>query len=72
MCITVLQDLFTAVFEYLLEDDSLLEAKVTPTTLWPNATSGASVKNGIIHGGINDGEPLFVDQPTSSKGFATP
>ena len=60
--ITVLQDLFPATFAYLFQDDKLLEAKVASTTLDGGAISGASVTNGIIHGGINDGEPLFMDQ----------
>ncbi len=58
--ITILQDLFPAIFAYLFGDDKLLEAKVAPTTLEDWRASGASVKNGIINGGINDGEPLFV------------
>lgn len=60
--ITVHQDIFPAVFAYLFEDDNLLQAKVVSTTLYPGYMSGASVENGIIHGGMNDGEPLFVDQ----------
>ena len=60
--ITVLQDLFPAIFAYLFKDDKLLEAKVASTTLEVHKISGASVINGIIYGGINDGEPLFVDQ----------
>lgn len=59
--ITVLQDIFPAVFAYLFKDNSLLEAKVAPDTLEENRVSGASVRNGIIFGGINDGEPLFVN-----------
>ena len=38
----------------------LLEAKVEPTTIDPDRVSGASVENGIIYGGINNGESLFV------------
>jgi len=60
--ITVLQDLFPAIFAYLFKDDILLEAKVASMTLEDATTSGASVKNGIIYGGINDNEPLFMDQ----------
>jgi hypothetical protein len=61
--ITVLQDIFPAIFAYLFKDNSLLEVKITPTTLESVVRiSGASVQNGIIHGGINDGEPLFVDR----------
>ena len=62
--ITVLQDVFPAVFAYLFKDNSLLDAKVASTTLGLSnlCISGASVDNGIIHGGMNDGEPLFVNQ----------
>jgi len=60
--ITVLQDLFPSIFAYLFKDDKLLQAKVASTTLTNKTISGTSVKNGIIYGGINDGEPLFVDQ----------
>ena len=60
--ITVLQDIFPAMFAYLFKDDGLLEARVEPTTLDSASLDGAFVKDGIIHGGINDGEPLFVDQ----------
>ena len=57
--ITVLQDLFPSIFAYLFKDETLLEAKVEPKTLEPYRVSGASVKNGIIYGGIDNGEPLF-------------
>jgi hypothetical protein len=60
--ITVLQDVFPAVFAYLFQDDQLLEASVDPMTLDNASISGAWVENGTIHGGINDGEPLFVGQ----------
>ena len=59
--ITVLQDLFPAVFAYLYKDVTILESKVEPVIPTPtNAISGASVNNGVIYGGINDGEPLFL------------
>jgi uncharacterized membrane protein len=58
--ITVLQDIFPAIFAYLFKDATLLAAKVEPDTLETGAISGAQVKNGIIYGGINDGEPLFI------------
>lgn len=60
--ITVLQDVFPAIFAYLFQDDRLLEAKVEPMTLDNAGISGAWVENGIIHVGINDGEPLFIGQ----------
>ena len=59
--IIVIQDIFPVIFAYLFEDEELLETKVEPNTLEGDLrTSGAQVKNGIIYGGINDGEPLFV------------
>lgn len=58
--ITVLQDLFPSIFGYLFRDRKMLEAKVEPITFNPPVVSGAKVENGIIRGGINDGEPLFV------------
>ena len=58
--ITVLQDIFSAIFAYLFKDATFLEAKVEPNTLDPKVISGAQVKNGIIYGGTNDGEPLFI------------
>ncbi len=58
--ITVLQDLFPAVFAYLYKDTTILESKIEPIIPVPNSISGASVNNGVISGGINDGEPLFL------------
>jgi len=58
--IIVLQDLFPVIFAYLFEDAELLVAKIEPNTLEASRISGAQVKNGIIYGGINDGEPLFL------------
>jgi hypothetical protein len=54
--ITVLQDLFPALFAYLLADERLLESKIDPIT---NSTI-VRVENGLIVGGIDDGEPLFL------------
>jgi hypothetical protein len=58
--ITVLQDIFPAVFAYLYKDVSILDSKVIPNTVNDDVISGAGVTNGIIHGGVNDGEPLYV------------
>jgi hypothetical protein len=58
--ITVLQDVFPVVFAYLFDDGTFLDAKVEPNTVSLKSISGAQVKYGIIHGGINDGEPLFL------------
>ncbi|MBN2678482.1 MAG: hypothetical protein JXR32_10530 [Anaerolineaceae bacterium] len=58
--ITVLQDIFPAVFAYLYQDEKILESKIEPVTVYPFAVSGASVNNGVINGGIDDGEPLYL------------
>jgi hypothetical protein len=57
--IRVLQDIFPAVFAYLYKDKTILESKFDPIIPIPNRISGASVNNGVIRGGINDGELLF-------------
>lgn len=69
--ITVLQDVFPAIFAYLFQHDGLLEAKVTPTTIGDSVASGVSVKNGIIYGGINDGEPLYASQAAALLSVTT-
>ena len=61
--ITVLQDLFPAVFAYIFDDESLLETKIEPNTILPDVISGASVQDGIIYGGIDDGDFLFESIP---------
>jgi hypothetical protein len=60
--ITVLQDVFPAIFAYIFEDQELLASKVEPVTLFGYPISGAKVVDGIIEGGIHDGEPLFIEQ----------
>jgi hypothetical protein len=60
--ITVLQDLFPAIFAYIFEDPELLEAKVEPVTITNSSISNARVIDGIIEGGIHDGEPLFIGE----------
>jgi hypothetical protein len=60
--ISVLQDLFPAIFAYLFEDKGLLDSKVESLTLRNEVISGATVKDGIINGGINDGEALFLNR----------
>ena len=57
--ITILQDLFPVIFAYLLEDPGLLESKLEPIIDESDNISGASIINGMITGGIHDGEPLF-------------
>jgi hypothetical protein len=58
--IVVLQDLFPVIFSYMYEDNSILETKLTPVIDPNNYNSGISVVDGIIVGGVNDGEPLYL------------
>jgi len=58
--ITVLQDIFPAIFAYLYKDVRILDSKIEPVIPIPNKLSDVSVNNGIIIGGINNGEPLFL------------
>jgi hypothetical protein len=59
--ISILQDLFPSIFAFIMEDAKVLESRVESLTLGIEATSGVSVENGIIKGGVHDGEPLFLD-----------
>lgn len=56
--ITILQDLFPAVFAYLYEDDEFLDDTLHSEMTDP--VSGVTVVDGIIQGGMDDGEPLFL------------
>ena len=58
--IVVLQDVFPAVFAAIFDDARYLDARVQSKTIRTQITSGVSVGKGIIHGGVNDGEPLFL------------
>lgn len=62
--IVVLQDIFPAIFAYLYQDVGLLDHRVEPVTIYtPGVIGDAAVDNGIIIGGRDDGEPLFLSQP---------
>ena len=58
--IVVLQDIFPAVFSYIFQDETLLQSKIEPVTVDTGTVSGVFVKKGILYGGIDDGEPLFL------------
>lgn len=60
--ITVIQDLFPAIFSYLYDDPTLLQMRVIPVTQFQFSTSGAYVEDGIIRGGVDDGKPLFLGE----------
>ncbi|GAB4539809.1 MAG: hypothetical protein Fur002_05520 [Anaerolineales bacterium] len=58
--ITVLQDIFPAIFSYMYQDPSILRAKIKPATSEYNSVSGVKIQDGVIYGGSNDGESLFL------------
>ncbi|OGN90076.1 MAG: hypothetical protein A2Y88_03275 [Chloroflexi bacterium RBG_13_48_10] len=58
--IKVLQDLFPTIFAYLYDDASFLELNPEPIIQNTKPICKATIINGIISGGINDGEPLFL------------
>lgn len=57
--IRVLQDVFPEILDYLTESNEFSEMKVKPITV-QDVTSSVHVDNGIIKGGLNDGEPLYL------------
>lgn len=58
--IVVLQDLFPVILAYLYNDPELADTRIETTTTRPRSVSGATVRAGVIHGGVHDGEPLFL------------
>lgn len=59
--IKILQDIFPAIFSYLYEDDSLFDRlRIERETKENFRTLGVYVKDGIIYGGKDSGEPLFT------------
>ena len=59
--ITVLQDLFPTIFAYIFEDPGLLESKIEPLNIDKTIISGVAVSDGVIEGGIHNGEALFSE-----------
>jgi hypothetical protein len=60
--IIVLQDIFPVIFAYLFADESFLTLRVVPESIDDYTISGATIKKGVIQGGIDDGEPLFISK----------
>ena len=58
--IVVLQDIFPSIFAYMFQDVSILDAKIDPVSIDTACVDGITLNNGIIEGGIYDGEPLFL------------
>jgi hypothetical protein len=60
--ITILQDIFPAIFAFLFNDVELLNSRIVFSTLSSREIiSEADVVDGIIRGGIDDGKPLFAN-----------
>lgn len=59
--IKILQDVFPAVLSYLYEDDSFFDnLRIKRMTKENYLTLGVYVEDGIIHGGKDDGQKLFI------------
>jgi len=59
--IKIFQDVFPAVFSYLYDDNSIFDAlRLKRMTKDNHRTLGVYVEDGIIHGGIDDGQKLFI------------
>jgi len=66
--IKILQDVFPAVLSYLYEDDSLFNTlRMKRMTKDNHRTLGIYVEDGIIHGGKDDGQKLFLQEEVSSE-----
>jgi len=59
--ITVLQDLFPSIFAYIFTDHTLLESKIDPVSSADNILGGIIVIDGIINGGADNKEALFIE-----------
>lgn len=61
--IKILQDIFPAIFSYLFNDDTLFNRiKMKRITQNRNEVLGVYIKDGIIYGGRDNGQPLFIMQ----------
>jgi len=59
--IKILQDVFPAVLSFLFDDTSLFDKlRMKRMTKENHQTLGVYVEDGIIHGGKNDGQQLFI------------
>jgi len=66
--IKILQDVFPAVLSYLYEDDSLFDTlRMKRMTKDNHRTLGVYVEDGMIHGGKDDGQKLFLSEDVSSE-----
>ena len=66
--IQILQDVFPAVLSYLYEDDSLFDTlRMKRMTKDNHRTLGVYVENGIIYGGKDDGQKLFLMEDEASS-----
>ena len=57
--IEILQDTIPAIIEYLSGENNVYRMRQTNTEE-SSRTAGVYIESGIIRGGVNDGEPLFL------------
>lgn len=60
--ITVTQDILPAILAWMYEDRTLLDLKIPPVTIMNDRSGGVGIDNGIIVGGADDGEPLYLSR----------
>lgn len=61
--ITMLQDIFPEIFNKLSNSNGFDKLKINPITLSKEfTTNGVYIDNGIIHGGKNNGEKLYLGE----------
>lgn len=66
--IKTVQDALPAVIAYMYDDDELFDQiRMSRDILAPHTVGEANVIDGIIVGGPNDGEPLYLDQKVRFK-----
>jgi hypothetical protein len=59
--ITLLQDVFPSILAFMFKDPGLLTSRLEPISYDRYTISGAYIVDGMIVGGIDDGERLFLD-----------
>lgn len=55
----IIQDIFPSILAFLANDLSLFDKLKMPRVSNSGATGGVYIDNGVLVGGVNDGEPLF-------------
>jgi hypothetical protein len=66
----IIQDIFPAVFSYLYEDedeDEDMMEHVLPRLSTKRHFAGVHIRDGLIVGGRDDGEPLYLRDPLDDR-----